>query len=452
MKPNVIFFARDYQADFFPHLKSDSYNAVLITLTLNEKRRIEKLGYQVAHCFEEMFEKLPVASFSDNYLHTSFSSDRYLRQASVSSRGIILGKEISFWNQIFEKHNPHLIVNETVAIEISEVLYILAGQRNIRYLSWMNLSIKNHFYWQSSPLHNSLDKSIFQSSPDSVALGKATEYVEKVRDGDGRPFYAKNLRGRYSLYLIAKNFYWLFRCLLNEHKYTDRAKNLVIFGDNADFYLERLKSVVNSLFFKYDNLDELDKFQVVFYPLHYEPEAALFYMAEFFDNQLANIENFAKCLRHNEILIVKEHPQQPGVLLQSKFRSLKKRVPNLVFLPAEYSTYHLLKRSKLILTLGSTAGIEALILGKPVVVLGKVFYDQYEGVNALTNFDELKNFIRSESNWKFPDNKSLLHFLAQIIHYSNLGNPFPHDSLYSKENISAITNAIELELMKEKIN
>lgn len=452
MKPNVIFFARDYQADFFPHLESNSYNKVLITLTLNEKRRIEKLGCQVADCFEEVFEKLPVASFSDNYLHTSFSSDRYLRKASIGSRRTILGKEISFWNQIFEKHHPLLIVNETVAIEISEVLYILARQKNIRYLSWMNLSIQNHFYWQSSPLHNSLDKSIFQSTPDSVAIGKATEYVKKVMDGDGRPFYAKNLRGRYSLYLIAKNLYWLFRCLLTEHKYRDKAKNLVIFGDNADFYSERLKSVINSLFYKYDNPAQLDKFEVVFYPLHYEPEAALFYMAEFFDNQLANIENFAKCLRHNEVLVVKEHPQQPGVLLQSKFRSLKKRVPNLVFLPAEYSTYHLLKGSKLIITLGSTAGIEALILGKPVVVLGKVFYDQYEGVNALSNFDELKNFIRSESNWRFPDNKSLLHFLAQIIYYSNHGNPFPHDLLYSRENIISITKAIEEELMNEQTN
>lgn len=78
--------------------------------------------------------------------------------------------------------------------------------------------------------------------------------------------------------------------------------------------------------------------------------------------------------------------------------------------------------------------------------MGKVFYDQYSGINVLSNFAELKKFIRFESSWNYPDTESLKYFLAQIIAYSNQGNPFPNVELYSKENISNIVQAIEQNL------
>jgi hypothetical protein len=55
-------------------------------------------------------------------------------------------------------------------------------------------------------------------------------------------------------------------------------------------------------------------------------------MAYFFDDQLNIIENTLKCLNENQILLVKEHPQQPGTLIQNKFKNIKKRYPNLVLI------------------------------------------------------------------------------------------------------------------------
>ena len=448
-KPKAVFFARDYQADFFPFLKSEKYDSVLVTLTKEEKKRIKKKGYPVAACFEEQYDKLDISEFEEDYLETSFSADRYLRFLAILDRRIILGKEITFWRQILVDYDAKIIVNETVAIEISEVLSIEAKKRGVRYLSWMNLSIKNYFYWQTTALHNSLDPKIFNVEPDPKSIEVAQLYIKSVCDGNGRPFYVNNLRGRYSLYLFTKNVYWTLRCLLTEHRYRDKAKNLVFFGDNLPFYIERLISVFNSFIFDYDKIEKTNQLEIIFYPLHYEPEAALFYMAEFFDNQLANIEHLAKCLKHNQILVVKEHPQQPGVLLQTKFRKLKRRVSNLIFLPAEYSTFHLIKRCKLVVTLGSTAGIEALILGKPVAILGKVFYDNYNGVNRLNSFDELKSFMRDERLWKKPDEDLMIRFIAQMVKHSQIGNPFPHQELHSELNVKHIVSAIEYELKKQ---
>lgn len=172
-------------------------------------------------------------------------------------------------------------------------------------------------------------------------------------------------------------------------------------------------------------------------------------MAEFYDNQIATIEHICRCLKHNQVLVVKEHPQQAGFLLQKKFRDVKKRVSNVIFLPAEYSTYHLIKQCKLIVTLTSTAGIEALILGKPVVVMGNVFYDRYEGTNWIDHLKQLKEFMRNEREWKYPEAATLKRYLAQVIYNSNEGNPFPHDDLYSETNIRNIVTGIEEELEKQ---
>jgi hypothetical protein len=446
MRPGILFFARDYQAEFFIHLSSERYESLLATLTLKEKKLIEEKGFKVVGCLEEEFDSLPEANVENNYLETSFSSDRYLCGAPLKDRRRILRKEISFWSRILDKYNPTLVVNETVAIEVSEVLYLESKKRNIRYISWMSFPM-NYFYWQSSPMHNSLDSSVFSTTPDYESIEEARKYISQVRNGEGRPFYASNLKSRYSLYILAKNLYWYARCVLMENTYRDNAKNLLLLGNNAPFYLSRLKSVAVSIAGKYDNLHDYEDFEIVFYPLHYEPEAVLYYMAEFYDNQLAVIENVAKCLAHNQILVIKEHPQQTGFLLQQKYRQLRKRVSNLVYLPGEYSTYHLILKSKMVVTLGSTAGMEALILGKCVIVLGRIFYDKCPGVTTTKDFNELRDIIR-QNRLPSTDESSLLKFLGQMIMYSHQGNPFAHQNLFTNVNINNIVSAIEGELDK----
>jgi Capsule polysaccharide biosynthesis protein len=449
MKPVVLFFARDYQAEFMPKLLSDKYEQCLVTLTTNERKRIEGRGIKVAACFEDEFDSIEVAPLPDVYLESHFGADRYLRSVGISDRRRVLQKEIAFWSRIFDTYKPQLVVNETIAIEMAEVMYIEARKRNIRYSSWMALSVKNHFYWQTVAIHNSLDESVFSREPGAASVAKAEEYMGKVLDGKGKPFYADNLQGRLHLRGLIRSFYWLLRTKLTENKYSDRAKNKVIFGDNAYLYSGYIRDYVNSIFRRYDNLKDYEQYEKVFYPLHFEPEAVLFYMAQFYDNQIATMEHICRSLKHNQVLVVKEHPQQPGYLLQKKFRDLKKKLSNIVFLPAEYSTYHLIQQCKLIITLTSTAGIESLIIGKPVVIMGDVFYDHYKGSNWIEHVKELKEFIQLEKNWIYPEHQSLKRYMAQVIENAFEGNPFPHADLYTDTNIRNIVKGIESELERE---
>jgi capsule polysaccharide modification protein KpsS len=185
---------------------------------------------------------------------------------------------------------------------------------------------------------------------------------------------------------------------------------------------------------------------MIFYPFHYEPEAVLLYMGYFFDNQLYVIENILKCLSNDQILVVKEHPQQPGALLESKFRNIKRIYPNLLLVKAEEPTNSILHRASIIVTLGSTAGFEGLSIGKNIINLGRVFYDCFPGVHNCSSFEEVYNFIRK--NTPMEPVRDFELWVARMFEYILVGNPFPNPELYSNSNIEAVRKAIENELVK----
>jgi CDP-glycerol glycerophosphotransferase (TagB/SpsB family) len=158
-------------------------------------------------------------------------------------------------------------------------------------------------------------------------------------------------------------------------------------------------------------------------------------MSEFYEDQIGLIRNLAKCLKNNQLLVVKEHPQQPGMLLSKSYRQLRRRLSNVAFLPAEYSTKKLILLSELVITQTSTAGWEALILGKPVIVIGKVFYDKYPKI------------MIHNKQYQIPEKEDTLKFIAQVWNYCQEGNPYPATELYNQENIKRIVHSIEQRLI-----
>jgi capsule polysaccharide modification protein KpsS len=203
-------------------------------------------------------------------------------------------------------------------------------------------------------------------------------------------------------------------------------------------------SIWINLYIKYDTLDGLSE-ALVFYPLHYEPEASILYMSEFYEDQPALIRNLAKCISRNQVLVVKEHPQQAGILLTKKFQNLKKSISNLVFLPAEFSTKEVLKKSELIITQTSTAGFEGLIMGKPVFVLGKVFYNNFRNINRVESFEKLRLQIRKRS-YLIPQSQELKEDLAAFVHVTQVGNIYFNPQIYDPQNLLNIAKAITTKL------
>jgi len=382
----------------------------------------------------------------DSYLKTSFFTDRFFGSFTLEERRIILSKEIVFWDRIFEKYKPVALINEVIAIEISEVMYIEATKRNIRYFGWMVSPFElRQFYWLSNPYFSSLDEKIFKELPDDDSVVFAENYFQKINEeANVKPFYASGLASRYNFFMFLK---WLALLILKMIKSGFNYKMnrfLKAYYCDKTAYKTKLVNYINSILCSYNKINE--NFEIVFYPLHYEPEASILYMSEYYEDQIGLIRNLAKCLTNNQILVVKEHPQQPGMLLSKSYRQLRKRLSNIAFLPAEYSTKKIIQLSELVITQTSTAGWEALILGKPVIVIGKVFYDKYPEINIFSDFENLKTMIHNKQ-YQIPQKEDTLRFIAQVWNYCQEGNPYPHTELYNPENIKRIVNSIEQRLI-----
>lgn len=449
MKPKILFFARDYQSSFFPLLKSDNYESIFVVLNKKEKINVIKNGGKIIYCLEEEFNELELAKIEVPYLKFSYGCDRNYTGLKLEERELILRKTVSFWRKIMNNHDFSLVVNETVAIEVSEVLAIEAEIRLVKYVSWMSFPVRNTFYWQVDPFHNSLAGVLDFIEPTDQNIEKAKDFIKNLSEGLQKPFYLSKKSIRFSFVLFLKNI----ASILIEFKMIfklSKLKRIVSYGTQYELSKWRIKLFLLSIIYgnrRYDNLKKYSDKEIIFYPLHYEPEAVLFYMAYFFDDQLNIIENTLKCLNENQILLVKEHPQQPGTLIQNKFKKIKERYPNLIFVRAEKNSAEILNKCTTIITLGSTAGFEALALGKKVINLGKVFYDSFNGVNNCGSFEDVYDLFRGKKLFNKPEKFEI--FVAKMLQYLKEGNPFPHDQLYDSSNVQSIVRAIENEIDKE---
>jgi hypothetical protein len=448
-KPIVLFFSRDYQSDFFPVLTSCVYDSLHVTLNKKEKSNVETLGGKVVGCLEEVYDSIKEAEIQFPYLDYSLGSDRFIIGHSSEERLIILKKCATFWIDIYDKYMPSYVVNEVVALEISEIMYIEARKRNIRYLAFGAFPVKKSFYWHEIPFHSSMPDKLSRIKPSQEDYIDAQTYINKVNSGPiDNPFIKEYKLGRdiARINILIKQ---LIRQVCIRFLVNRKVIRQICYGYSINYFVDEIGYYFNYILRSslYDLLSSLkEDEECVFYPMHFVPEATMFYMSTYYDNQFALVENLLKCLPENQFLVVKEHPAQAGFLMQKSWRKLKKRFPNLKLVKAEVSSKDIILRSKVVVTLVSTAGFEAVLLGKPVIVLGKIYFDFFEGVNYCATFEEVYELLRGHK----PFNKSLdlVSNLAKLIAIQNSGNPWPHAELYSEKNIKDVRYAIESEIIQ----
>jgi hypothetical protein len=446
-KINILFFSRDYQANLFPLLVSEKFNSLHVTLTISEKLIVEKLGGKVIACLETDYPFLIEANISMPYLIFSWGSDRFLRDYKYKERLTIQKKIISFWSNILDEYKPFAVVNEPVVIEVSEILYIETQKRKIKYMSLGYFNNPNSFFWFPDAISNSFKSIIGSIEINKLDQDKAIEYISKIKE-DLKPQYVTNLNSRLSVIRLLTLFRDLLIGFYIKIIKRDKIIRQICYGDNLDLYKLNLKLFLLSIYRqkKYNTIFEIDSIHSdkLFYPLHYEPEGVLFYGAYFFDDQLELIKNILKCIGENKILVVKEHPQQPGFLLQEKYLNLRKRYSNVFYLPSEVPSKVLISKCNLLLTLGGTIGFEALVNKIPVINFGSVFYDSFEGVINCKSYHELYKIFRT--NYTFKQDSDLIEFTAKILKLTKVGNPHPNTNLTDSNNIKSILNSIISEL------
>lgn len=131
------------------------------------------------------------------------------------------------------------------------------------------------------------------------------------------------------------------------------------------------------------------------FPLHIQPESSTSVLATYYYDQINTIKNTAFCLPFPYKLYVKEHPVIRGDRPFDFYKKIKE-IPNVVLISPLENTEEVVKRSKGVVTLTSTIGLEAALAGKPVYVLGNVFYSHHPSCRKIAGFEDLKEKIKKD--------------------------------------------------------
>jgi hypothetical protein len=152
-----------------------------------------------------------------------------------------------------------------------------------------------------------------------------------------------------------------------------------------------------------------------FYPFHLEPEAVVLYQAHgLYTGQVKLIENIAAQLPPGHFLYVKDHPHDIGYRAAEDYKRLN-AVPNIRLLRSNIPGKQVIRDARGVITITGTAGFEAMLMGKPVVVFGRTFYSAQPGVVHLDHIRDLRAALAELDKAPSLQDGPILDFLAAYL-------------------------------------
>ena len=365
----------------------------------------------------------------------------------------IISQLIRFFLQIIEEEKINFVLYEEISNLFAYAAYEATKIEKIPYLGWIMSRIPGRFEFYTDPHENedNMYEGFIKTSLDNIDC-KEKEEINKYIYSIAiiKPDYMKNnptdMKANYwkaansSIFKAIKQLPILARADLKSSyfvRYPFEIKNGV-FKYNA-----LRKAKINVLKRKYDQIDYNDKYFI--YPLHFQPEASTGVLAPYYCNQLEVIRCLAFSLPVGTVLYVKDHPNGIGFKKLSFYKEIFK-LPNVKYIDPNANNGELIRNSLGVITITGTMGYEALLMEKPVITLGHVFYNAHPYCIHVSGYDEVNRAM-----------KACLHDERENFHeYNVLFVKLYKDRTYqgrlfdfSEKSINEVTTAILNEADKE---
>ena len=324
-----------------------------------------------------------------------------------------------------EKTKPDVIFYSVIATLPAYVLYRVAEKKGIRNIILSSTRLGNKFtfsYDTFTGMNKALDDFEEKNIKEKYKT-EAIEYLKNYRLKGEKPGYVPTAmeegRKRISPINQTKSVLRGIKNILY-YNFTDQENSYIYHGVTvSNLIREVLKT--NEKIRKTRNIkfeDPKDE-DYVYFPMHLQPEMTTMVMAPMYLDQFTLIENIAKSLPISIKLYVKEHPYSvlTGKNDPESYERLEK-IPNLRFIRPDIPSKDLVEKSKGVLVITGTAGLEALMLKKPVITFGNVFFNKLKMVKKLKNINDLPYLVKDIIDNPGHDDGELINFMAAIFQNS----------------------------------
>ena len=355
----------------------------------------------------------------------------------------IMVETLDSLEELFDSVKPDFVVS-LVCVRIGEFLgYWVAKSKNIPYLNLRPTRIQNYMtfgtsiFEPSELIHDAYEQYINKNNEDQWKK-KASEYLDFVRNQHAkyegaylptqRPPQVGSIvphpRSKAPLFILNRLKQKIKNIAEEEYHYRYT-------GPKCDRHLPgalvprlyrkllnpRLLRKVESYFSeRYLSESELQKSDYVFFPLHTEPEVSLLVYSKPYLNQIEVIRNIAYNLPVGMILVLKEHPVARGKRPLSYYKKIEE-IFNVRFADPSLDARFLIVGSKLVATIASSVGFEAIMLGKPALTFGQTPYEILPSsmVRRVKDLNELGENIADLLQHPYFDENALNSYIAAVM-------------------------------------
>lgn len=348
----------------------------------------------------------------------------------------------SFFEEILKEKSIDYIIYENISNSFAYAAYTQIRKIGKNYIGLMGARLPNRFEIQHSIIDRELN--ILDKLRQDPPLPEELQWFENYKKGiiAVQPDYMKQ-NGLDNIAISR---------LLKFNKFI-KAWRLLTIGFKYNYYYDyqfgnpfiapfkairvNIKRYINTKKSQkfYIKNDELIKFSLkekfYIYPIHFHPESSTSVLAPEYTCEYTNIINIANNLPFGTFLYVKDHKSAKGVQDYSFYKKIS-ALPNVRLINYDINIKELIQKSQGVITINSTAGYEALLLDKPVYLLGRVFYENFKNVYKI-NFKDIRNLKLSKNE------SNIIDFIA-YNRYCYEGKLVISD--LSESNISNVVNNI----------
>ncbi|MBI3046059.1 MAG: hypothetical protein HYY86_00730 [Candidatus Harrisonbacteria bacterium] len=318
------------------------------------------------------------------------------KDIGVSERKQIYFDLVRYWYGVIQTLKPDVVIHNDIPHTVYDFIIFsiceLLNIKNIifeRIVQFDRMLLMNDYRIGS----RSLEKALQDNRGRKFVLADLREDMRRHYQEQLSDMVPRNIQKLKKNYIGKKAIFTKIKMI------RDSLVNLTFFGKTFNFiskiFRENLKTEYESVALPADFTKPF-----IYVPLNYQPERTSSPQGGVFVNQILMIEILAASVPSDWLIYVKEHPSQwlPRGLnfFNCRYRGFYKsiaRLPNVRLVPMATGTHELIRNCQVLATVSGTAGWEALMRAKPVLVFGFPWYKECSGVFKVNNVESCKDAI-----------------------------------------------------------
>lgn len=379
------------------------------------------------------------------------TSEQAVRNWDVNQRFLLLAQFLDAYEDYFDKHHIDIIMKFPTCSFAGRAAYAVAKRRNIPALiintgpiitdTFTLNDIDEGWIWAAFFAEYDRKKVIRFEEKKFV-----DEAIDKIMLDKEKSIKVKKANIKAIIFTLLLHVY--HRCK-GELDYVER--NEII--KEILFLLGRMRPPV-----EYFKIDKSKPY--IFFPLHIPWDAQIATRNSMFISQETVIEMLARSCPPGVDLYVKEHPYYAGGVNKRMLKNTKK-FQMIKIVDPSISSVEMIRSAKVVVTINSTAGWEAILLKKPLVVLGSPFYAYFKHAYKVENINQLPKVLNEaicKGDSIYNDTNEWYDFLYSVVSSSHKGSMIFYKNYMGlgkdlgNERIKLLANELEKEIRVLTIN